>query len=104
MWNKPKTVRTFSVPISCVYSTLNQRKFVGQNMLDGMFMVSDIASKNIWTPEKRKLNLGHITSEMFFGLGCTYQSGTSLNAIFFICIKRIYVVAFHLLNYDGVSV
>jgi len=28
IWNKPRNVRTFSVPISCMYSVLNQRLIV----------------------------------------------------------------------------
>ena len=30
IWNKPKNVRTFSVPISCMYKVLNQRQIVLQ--------------------------------------------------------------------------
>jgi len=46
IWNKPKNVRTFSVPISCRYSVLNQRLIVLQKCVGG----------NVWsirTPKKK---------------------------------------------------
>jgi len=45
-WNKPKKVRTFSVPISCRYSVLNQRQIVLQKCV----------GRNVWsirTPKKK---------------------------------------------------
>ena len=35
IWNKPKNIRTFSVPVSCMYSVLNQRQIVLQKCVGG---------------------------------------------------------------------
>jgi len=50
VWNKPKNVRTFSVPIGCMYSVLNQRHIVLQKCVGGNV-------RSIRTPEKVKWDL-----------------------------------------------
>jgi len=50
IWNKPKNVRTFSVPVSCMYNVLNQRQIVLQKCVGGNV-------RSIRTPEKGKWDL-----------------------------------------------
>jgi len=50
IWNKAKNVRSFSVPISCMYRGLNQREIVLEKCVGGNV-------QSIRTPEKGKWNL-----------------------------------------------
>jgi hypothetical protein len=52
IWNKPKNVRMFSVPIKRMYSTLNQRQFLVHKYVGDMFRLSEIAPKKIWITGK----------------------------------------------------
>jgi hypothetical protein len=48
VWNKPKNIRTFIVPISCMYSVLNQRQIVFQKCVGGKCSKYPDTQKEKW--------------------------------------------------------
>jgi hypothetical protein len=78
MGKKPKNVRTFIVPISCMYSTLNHRNFVVQKHVGGFVQSIQHGAQNDLDSRETKMEfvgitVRHIMSEVFFCLGYSWQ-------------------------------
>jgi len=86
IWNKPKDVRTFSVPIGCMYSVLNQRRIVLQKCVGGNV-------RSIRTPEKVKWDLVKLPWDLVCLKCCLFRKfmskeWTSLSARFLLLVYR----------------